>query len=642
MVRRAFVVVFMAGMLMLVACQGGPKEVPQYTIEQFMNTTVVFGGSFSFDESKLLVTSDKSGVFNAYSIPVVGGAMTQVTNSDSNSIFGLSYFPEDDRVLYESDQGGNEVSHIYVSEADGSSQDVTPYDSARAQFYGWSHDLKSFYFGSNKRDKRFMDVYKMNIETFEPEMIYLNEDGYEFSAISPDERYIALINVVTTINTDMYLLDRETGQVKYLTEHTGDVYFQPLTFGTDSESLYYLTDADSEFKYLVRYDIATDESETVQKENWDIMYAYFSYNGKYRVVGINNDAKTEIQVYDTETDKQVQLPAMSDADITSVGISRNEDLMRFYVNGSRSPNNLYVFDFKRQKATKLTNSLSPEIKADNLVDAQIVRYKSFDSLEIPALFYKPHQVSEGSNAPAVVMVHGGPGGQATIGYSAMTQYLVNHGYVVIDVNNRGSSGYGKTFFAADDMKHGEDDLADVVAAKGYLASTGFVDTSKVAVLGGSYGGYIVLAALTFRPDAFAAGVDIFGISNWLRTLTSIPPWWESFRNALYKEMGNPETDEAYLRKISPLFHSENIKRPLMVLQGANDPRVLKVESDEIVAAAKENGVPVEYMVFDDEGHGFLKKENRIEGYSAIMTFLDTYLKGMPAPKPAEKSDTTGE
>lgn len=642
MVRRAFVVVLMAGILMLVACQSGPKEVPQYTIEQFMNTTVVFGGSFSFDESKLLVTSDQSGVFNAYSIPVAGGGMTQVTHSDSNSIFGLSYFPEDDRVLYQSDQGGNEVSHIYVAEADGSSRDLTPYDSARAVFYGWSHDLKAFYFGSNKRDKRFMDVYKMDIETFEPEMIYLNEDGYEFSDISPDERYIALVNVVTTNNTDMYLLDRETGQIKYLTEHTGDVYFQPLTFGTDSGSLYYLTDADSEFRYLVRYDIATDESETVQKENWDIMYAYFSYNGKYRVVGINNDAKTEIQVYNTETGQQVKLPAMPDADITSVGISRNEDLMRFYVNGSRSPNNLYVFDFKTQKADKLTNSLSPEIKSDNLVDAQVVRYKSFDSLEIPALYYQPHQVSKGSNAPAVVMVHGGPGGQATVGYGALTQYLVNHGYVVIDVNNRGSSGYGKTFFAADDMKHGEDDLADVVAAKGYLASTGVVDTSKVAVLGGSYGGYIVLAALTFRPDAFAAGVDLFGISNWLRTLTNIPPWWESFRNALYKEMGNPETDEAYLRKISPLFHAENIRRPLMVLQGANDPRVLKVESDEIVAAAKKNGVPVEYMVFDDEGHGFLKKENRIAGYSAIMTFLDMYLKGMPAPKSAETADTAGE
>lgn len=638
MVKTVVAMLLVAGMVLLPGCQGGVKEVPQYTIEQFLNTTVIFGGSFSYDESKILLTSDKSGVFNAFTIPVTGGQLTPVTKSDSNSIFAISYFPEDNRVLFRSDQGGNEISHIYVAEADGSSRDLTPYDSARAEFYGWAHDLKSFYFGDNKRDQKFMDVHKMNVETFEPEMIYLNEDGYDFVTISPDERYIALINVIATNNTDMYLLDRESGQIKYLTEHEGDVFFQPLTFSTDSKSLYYLTDADSEFKYLVRYDIETEESETVQKADWDIMYAYFSYNGKYRVAGINNDARTEIQVYDTETDQQVTLPTLPDADITSVGISRDENLMMFYVNGSRSPNNLYVYDFKTQKVSKLTDSMSPDIKSDDLVDAQLVRYKSFDSLEIPALLYQPHQVKKGSGAPAVVMVHGGPGGQARIGYSAFLQYLVNHGYVVIDVNNRGSSGYGKTFYAADDMKHGEDDLADVVAAKNFLATTGYVDTSKVAVLGGSYGGYIVLAALTFTPDAFAAGVDLFGISNWVRTLSSIPPWWESFRNALYKEMGNPATDEAYLRKISPLFHAENIKRPLMVLQGANDPRVLKVESDEIVAAAKKNGVPVEYMVFEDEGHGFLKKENRIEGYSAILTFLDTYVKGMQREQPAESAE----
>ena len=224
------------------------------------------------------------------------------------------------------------------------------------------------------------------------------------------------------------------------------------------------------------------------------------------------------------------------------------------------------------------------------------------------------------------MVHGGPGGQARIGYSALRQFLVNHGYVVIDVNNRGSSGYGKTFFKLDDLKHGEDDLADCVEAKGFLGSTGYVDTSKIGIIGGSYGGYMVLAALTFRPNEFKVGVDMFGISNWVRTLNSIPPWWEAFKEALYKEMGNPETDEEYLYSISPLFHADKITRPFIVLQGANDPRVIKAESDEIVDAAKQNNIPVEYVLFEDEGHGFLKKENRIKGYQAILEFLDQYLK----------------
>jgi dipeptidyl aminopeptidase/acylaminoacyl peptidase len=242
------------------------------------------------------------------------------------------------------------------------------------------------------------------------------------------------------------------------------------------------------------------------------------------------------------------------------------------------------------------------------------------------VLYRPHQASAEAKAPAMVVVHGGPGGQAQVGYDPLIQALVNHGYVVFDINNRGSSGYGKTFYAADDRKHGEADLGDVVASKRMLIETGYVDSTRIGIIGGSYGGYMVLAALTLQPDEFKVGVDLFGISNWVRTLKSIPPWWESFREALFVELGDPETDSARLYRISPLFNAEKIKVPLLVLQGANDPRVLKVESDEIVDAAKRNGVPVEYIVFADEGHGFVKKENEIRGYGAVIGFLDRHLK----------------
>jgi dipeptidyl aminopeptidase/acylaminoacyl peptidase len=199
--------------------------------------------------------------------------------------------------------------------------------------------------------------------------------------------------------------------------------------------------------------------------------------------------------------------------------------------------------------------------------------------------------------------------------------------VIYAINNRGSSGYGKTFFKMDDRKHGEADLDDCVAAKQMLINTGYVDPEKVGIIGASYGGYIVLAALAFRPDTFAVGVDVFGVANWIRTLESFPPYWESFRQALYAEIGDPSKDREALERKSPLFHPEGIRMPLMVLQGANDPRVLKIESDEIVAAVKKNGVPVEYVVFEDEGHGFVKKVNEQRGYKAILDFLDQHLKG---------------
>jgi dipeptidyl aminopeptidase/acylaminoacyl peptidase len=211
----------------------------------------------------------------------------------------------------------------------------------------------------------------------------------------------------------------------------------------------------------------------------------------------------------------------------------------------------------------------------------------------------------------------------------LIQYLVNHGYAILAVNNRGSSGYGKTFYKMDDQNHGEGDLKDCIAGKDFLATTGVVDMDKVGIIGGSYGGYMVMAALTFAPEEFDVGVNIFGVTNWLRTLKSIPPYWESFREALYAEMGDPNTaDSVRLYNISPVFHAENVTKPLMVLQGANDPRVLQVESDEIVAAVKANNVPVEYVLFEDEGHGFLKKENEINGYGQIRVFLDKYLKGI--------------
>jgi len=224
------------------------------------------------------------------------------------------------------------------------------------------------------------------------------------------------------------------------------------------------------------------------------------------------------------------------------------------------------------------------------------------------------------------VVHGGPGDQSRVGYSELVQFLVNHGYAVYAINNRGSSGYGKTFYGMDDRKHGDADLDDCVASKKMLVDLGYVDPARIGILGGSYGGYMTLAALTFRPRAFAVGVDLFGVSNWLRTLLSIPPWWESERAELYKELGDPHADADYLRRISPLFFANQIERPLLVLQGENDPRVLKVESDEIVAAAKRRGVPVEYLVFPGEGHGISKKANQERAYQAVLDFLDRYLR----------------
>ena len=212
----------------------------------------------------------------------------------------------------------------------------------------------------------------------------------------------------------------------------------------------------------------------------------------------------------------------------------------------------------------------------------------------------------------------------------LIQYLVNHGYAILAVNNRGSSGYGKTFYQMDDQNHGEKDLLDCVEGKNWLQQQPEINGDRIGIIGGSYGGFMTMAALTFHPEEFDVGVNIFGVTNWIRTLKSIPPWWASFKDALYQELGDPfSADSTRLKQISPLFHTQNVTKPLIVLQGAQDPRVLQVESDEIVAGVRSNGVPVEYVLFEDEGHGFVKKENQIEAYGKILEFLDVYLKENP-------------
>jgi dipeptidyl aminopeptidase/acylaminoacyl peptidase len=344
-------------------------------------------------------------------------------------------------------------------------------------------------------------------------------------------------------------------------------------------------------------------------------------------VYVNQDAKFAARLLEASTMAPVTLSGMPEGLVRGVSVSRNDSAFAFYASDGSVPDELYAGAIAGAGPKRLTTALNASIRREDLVVPRVVRFKSYDSLEVPGLLYKPHQAAPEAKAPALVLVHGGPGGQAQVGYFGLTQALVNHGYVVFDINNRGSSGYGKAFFAMDDKKHGEADLGDVVASKQMLAATGYVDTTRIGIIGGSYGGYMVLAALTLAPEAFKVGVDLFGISNWIRTLESIPPWWASFRDALYAELGDPKTDSARLRRISPLFNASKIKAPLMVLQGANDPRVLKVESDEIVAAAKKNGVPVEYVIFPDEGHGFVKKPNEIRGYTAVLAFLDKYLKG---------------
>jgi len=625
-------IVISLGLLLFYSCKEEKKEetaqveeIKQYSIEQFMDNENAYANGYSPDKSNVLMTSNRSGIYNMYTVPANGGEMTPITQSDSASVYGISYFPEDDRILFRMDGNGDEIFKLYVKDSTGTKA-LTPTEKVRALFRGWAKDGKSFFYGSNERDSKFMDHYEMYIETFTPKVIYKNEDGMEFGGMSEDRKYIALGKAINTNDSDLYILNTETGEKTKINDSLSGN--SPEDFSPDGKSLYYTTDADGEYSTLMKYNIAEGTSEKVAERDWDVSGFYFTHNGTYQLMFTNEDAETKMEVKEVASGDVIDFPEIEGQSINSASFSRDETMVLLRAGGSHTPTNSYSYNLKSKKLNQLTDVLNNEIDGDDLVSAEVVRFKSFDGLEIPAIYYQPKQASAENKVPAMVWVHGGPGGQSRQGFNSTIQYLVNHGYAILAVNNRGSSGYGKSFYKMDDQNHGDKDLKDCIAGKDWLAEQDVIDGEKIGIIGGSYGGYMTMAALTYAPEQFDVGVNIFGVTNWLRTLKSIPPWWESFKEALYTEMGDPNTaDSVRLRKISPLFHTDKVTKPLMVLQGAQDPRVLQVESDEIVAGVKKNGVPVEYVLFEDEGHGFVKKENQIEAYGKIKDFLDKYLKG---------------
>ncbi|MDN3493712.1 S9 family peptidase [Winogradskyella bathintestinalis] len=614
------------------------RDIKQYSIEQFMDNEAIGGGSFSADNSSLLISSNRSGIYNVYTVSSTGGDLTAITSSDSTSIFAESYFPKDNRMLLSADGNGDEIDHLFVRDLEGNIKDITPELGAKASFYGWSDDDKYLYFGSNKRNPKYFDVYKMSIEDYTSDMIYQDDTGLNFAGMSSDENYFALTKSLNTNDSDLFLYNVKSEEMTKLNDNQSKNSSQD--FSRDNSKFYYTTDDGGEFSYLMSYDLNTKEKEKVLEKSWDIVGSNFTSDGKYMIVYVNDDGKNAIDVLDYKTMEPIDLPNFENKSITSVGFSDDEKWMRMYVGGSNAPSDLYTYNIDTKEQYKLTNVLNDAIDVEDLVTAKVIRYKSFDGVEIPAIYYLPHQASADSKVPAMVWVHGGPGGQTRQGFSSLIQYMVNHGYAVLAVNNRGSSGYGKTFYQMDDLNHGEKDLQDCIEGKNWLASQSEIDGDKIGIIGGSYGGYMTMAALTFTPEEFDVGVNIFGVTNWMRTLKSIPPYWESMRESLYLELGDPfSADSVRLKRISPLFHTDKVTKPLIVLQGAQDPRVLQVESDEIVEGVRKNGVPVEYVLFEDEGHGFVKKENQIESYSRILKFLDKYLKEDNIPRDGATEST---
>jgi dipeptidyl aminopeptidase/acylaminoacyl peptidase len=602
------------------------RSAKQYSSAQFMSTTRLSGIAFSADEEKILFTSDASGILNAYEVRLSDCRQRQLTHSQSENIQSISYFPSDDRILFSKDRGNLENSVLCVLEPTGNEIVLTPGEEVQALLHGWSLDQQSFYVSTNERDQRIQDLYKFDARTLARSFIYKATEKFHFCSVSADEQYVLFMKSDRKADSDIYLYDVSRGEMKCLTAHEGDVLNCLAIFNVDATAIYYITNKDSDFRYVQRLDLATGESECVEKANRDVAWTFFSPDGRRRMTLWDNHSTPNrvMSIHDEKGGTVSALPGFTEQNITAAVVSRSARLLAFYADGDCSPSNLYVHHFETGLTTKLTESLNPEIEREDLVESQVVSFYSFDGLEIPCLLWRPHGTSNTNKAPAVVWVHGGPGGRMTKGYKGRIQYLVNHGYVVLGVNHRGSYGFGKSFFDADHRKQGREPLWDCVAAKNYLASLAYIDAERIGIIGASFGGYMALAAVTFHEDEFAIAVSICGLSNLVSFANTLPKYWDKQR--FYAKIGDPQKDEELLRAISPFFHADKIKKPVMILQGATDPRCPRYQSDEMVAAIRRHGGKVEYIVYEDEAHGFRKRKNAIHAYEAIVKFLDSNLK----------------
>ena len=605
-----------------------PPEIP---IKQFFDNPKISSALISPDAKQYAFLAPDNNRMNVWVCPADDFAKaTVITHDTKRGISSFTWTRDGKYVLYMQDQGGNENFHIYRVDPlkpDAPAVDLTPEEGARAEFVDLPRERPDeALVALNARDKHYFDVYHLRISTGELKMIEQNPGDVDSWDTDTHGVLRACAAQIDKGQTQIRVRDGATGPFRVLATYTDEEAAEIYAFTPDGTALFFSSARGTNTSHLAKLDLKTGAETLIDEDpEYDLEGPIIS-DKTHELLGVTyNKDRLSYKMFDPQMKKDLDiLQKVHDGDVLFRDSDADEQHWIIAFNSPTDPGATYSYD-RATGATKFLYRPRPWLKPEELVDMKPIQFDSVGGLTIHGYLTLPKGV-EPKNLPTVLVVHGGPWARDDWGYDAEVQYLANRGFAVLQVNYRGSTGYGKKFLHAGDREWGGKMLDDMVAGVNWAVAQGYSDKDRIGIYGGSYGGYATLAALAFQPKEFKCGVDYVGISNLLTFMNTIPPYWETYRDVMYRRVGNPKTEEAFLRSRSPLFAVDKIEAPLFIAQGFNDPRVNHAEAEQIVKALQDAHKPVEYMVKMDEGHGFMNPENRLDFYGKMEAFLAKYLQ----------------
>jgi dipeptidyl aminopeptidase/acylaminoacyl peptidase len=613
-------------------------------VDDLYYTRSVFGPAWSPDGQQIAFTTDISGRFNLWKVRASGGWPIQLTQSDdlqSNAIWS----PDGKWIIYQQDHAGNELYDLYAIPADGGDPvNLTNTPAIREQGPRWSHDGKTVAFAYKRKEGTQYDIALLDWATRKVHKLTNEQQpGYSWNiaAWSKDDRFIyaSRVNPPFT-DADVYRIDVATGALQNLTPHKGTVRYLASSLSPDDRTLLLSSDAKGGYMNIAQFDVTSKKLTWATDLKWEAFSGNFSPDGKAYTYVVNQDGLTDAYLADSSSNKaeKLDLPhGLNTASGNPSEFAPQSDRLIVSHEASNQPGDLWIYNIRPHQAEQLTFSTIASLRAIPLPASQIVHYKTFDGKIITALLWFPFNVKRDGTNPALVIPHGGPTGQMVDYWNPEVQALASRGYICIAPNPRGSTGYGLEFQKANYQDLGGGDLKDEIAGVDFLKATGYVDPKKIGITGGSYGGFMTLMAIGKTPDVWAAAVEKFGIINWSSMLKSSDPSLNEYLKSL---LGNPDENRKVYAADSPITYIRDEKAPLLVLQGANDPRVPKEEAEQIVDILKKEGRVVDVHYYANEGHGFAKRENQIDSMQRTIDWFGKYLKGESAAASRRSSIST--